>query len=449
MLGRPPEVPQSQEAAHIPKSEFTWGIPTRSDVRNAEYHEILRLEELNEKIREQRWPTSTIFLHNHVAGALRFVGEDPLKAEQVYKSGEYRPGLITKLKGKPNFREFLNPQGVLDDSLQALSKYEQALAEARPYIPHLEKEDYTIETTARYSELPEGVKEEKTTLKWYGNGKEKGWRYTFKPWDLVSRELTSLRKDLEKVLETEDDPIKQIQLLWEALDSHGNSPAKRLAGGALRIPLEKTSYQMEHDQKTEAGQLHAFNEQVAAGSDIYVRFDEIYLVQKRGSERILSSPFRNIIDPEEIFTSGGLWVRTGIRDYLREQFMKERRVVFNGIEVAESGLSQVGKGLYEPGLKASQELPQWIVNLIAKPIEVNGKILTPENWIIREREMVNDYRNLSLKDSLRTEPLHPAVKILLFAYKGFQRELTTSGEWLDHLFYSLREEDWKKHHRKI
>lgn len=440
MPRKTPEVPQSQEAAHIPESEFTWGIPTRSDVKDPEYHEILRLEELNEKIQEWRWPTSSTFLHNHVVAALRFAGEDPLKAEQVYKGGEY----------KGDFREFLNPQTVLDYSLQALSGYEQALTEARPYIPRLEKEDYDIETTVRYPKpLPEGVREEKIILKWYREGKEKGWRYTFKPWGLISRELTSLREDLEEALDTEENPIKQIQVLWQVLDSHDRSLVKELASGALRIPLEKTSYAMERDKRTETGRLHSLNAQIAAESDVYVRFDEIYLVQKRRGKVIIQSPLQGIVDPERRFDSGGLWIRSGVRDYLGEQFTKERRIVFNGIEIVEDGLAKVGEGGYTFGLKTSQESPLWIINLIAKPVEINGEVRMPEEWAVRERDMVNEYRGLVLEKALQIKPVHPVVEKLLSTYEGYRRELTRPEEQLDHLLYALREGDWKKRHGKI
>jgi hypothetical protein len=96
----------SSENLQMPEGKYTFGIPTRFDVKDPRYQEVVRLEELNERINDFFWPTSDSFTNDAVG---------------------------------------------VSEYLRAVSRYKEAIFEAEPYLSYLKKDNYTYETMYRFT----------------------------------------------------------------------------------------------------------------------------------------------------------------------------------------------------------------------------------------------------------------------------------------------------------
>lgn len=392
--------------------EYKFGIPTRADVEDPAYQEAVRLAEINNRIHYFKWPTSTVLLHNHVVDSLRQSGADVSRAEEVYQEGTYKRNLAR-----------LNPYFVQAASLSSLASYQQAILEATPYL----KDDETrLESSKRVVNLPEGVKEKEARLPW--NGGMPGWRYTYHPRKLLLQELTSLREDIQQALRPDQDSIKQIHNLWIALDSHDKSAAKSLLEHTLSIPMEKGILDFERDEHTEAGKLTKLHREIAQRSDVYVEFNTIYLQVKKenGSDGF---PFQYIVDPQYRYEGYSLAMRTQARDEILDQLRQKGKLVINGILITVEGNN----------CSTDHRLPFWVVNLLAHPVAMAGDRRKAEDWAVEERQLVEDYRVLSLREALKV-PLHPFVTRMTSVYYDFEGN---DDAIADDVLYKLRPADWR------
>lgn len=422
---------ERNEVLQRPEDEYTFGIPSRSDVKNPVYQEAIRLEELNERIGDFRWPTSTTFLHNHVVAVLRLAGENVFKASRIYETGDYRILLPWKRGEARRFKQLLDPKLVLETSLGSVGQYREAIFEAETHLSHMKDDDHFIETNHQLRNLPQGIKEEKVTLTWKED--TSGWRYTYNPWGLLTQELDSLEAELRASVDSEEHPVKQIHKLWSVISTHDEGTVKRLLSGSLRIRVERSSYAFEHDSKTEAGLLYQANQRVAAESDIYLRFDEAYLVLES-----LHVPFQEISGEEHQASQFGLFARTMARDYMESKLEEKGSLVVNGLNVQRE----------HNRILSSSEIPLWLLDLFAQPVSVNGKVLHPEEWAIKEKEMDSAYRRLTVEDAIRV-PLKPDVARILDTYTGFESHggITSDKGRVNDLLYTLRRNDWRKLHK--
>jgi len=374
----------SSENLQMPEGKYTFGIPTRFDVKDPRYQEVVKLEELNERIEEFFWPTSTGF-SNDIEG--------------------------------------------VSDYLENASRYKEAILEAEPYLSHLKKDNYSFETSSKKEILPEGVKEEKITLKWFQNNP--GWKYTFNPWKLLTRELDSLEADLQTLqvaMMSRKSSIWQIRKLRSVVKAHDENGVKDFVSEAsLQIEIKKDTHDFEDDTRTEAGRRNQINKQIAERSDMYVRFDGSYLDGKvdRG---LHCFPFEYISDPKHQLSRDGLRTRTEVRDFIEKNLKAKGEIVINGVTIKEE------KGR----IVSDSPVLLWVINLFAQPILSGGKVLEPEEWAIKEREMVDDYRALTPTEA-RQIP-HPSVAKILTSYNDFGT--LSNKEKIADLRWCLKIEDY-------
>jgi len=407
---------------------YRFGVPTRFDVEDTDFQQSIRIEELNDRIKNWNWPTSTMGLHNHIASAWRFskTGSSHFSVERVYKNG-----IIDRGVDQDEFRKCLKPRLILDTQLKLIERFQRALEEAKPYLQDLES-DQAITSSHRYETLPFGVSEEKIPEDKQKNGMK--FKYTFKPLPLINSELQSLTQDL-KSIEVEGNPVEAIHKIWVTLNRHDNNGVKDLAGMFLYISQKKSPFSYELDKETEAGRLHALNSEIYSDSDVAVRFDGRYLLVKEGANKTHMIPFEPLWKPELKSDGHALQMRISVRDSIMSLLEQKRSVMVQGVTITRNENGVLTTNVFD--------LPQWLVNAIGEPIIADNIEFRPENWRVEEISLVEQYRSISVDEALQV-PFHPLVIKVVSTYTRFMDEgqRFNPEEITSDVLYGLRPDDW-------
>ncbi len=427
------------------------GIPTKSDVKDKRYKKSLEAELFKEKIDFFRWPTSSCFLHNHVNSALRHAKEDVFQAEDIYKEGE---------KASDSVANNLNPAIVLDYYLNGINNFRTALEEVNSskYGKQINRENWTKTThnanknfyydgrlernceRAKKRKLVDIVKSSECHMDVCGK-KEKGIMYSYNPYKVAMLELSDMEKELRESFNSSQNPTERIHKMWLVIDKFDDSANKSLIEGMFNPFSYEWPFSIEYKKRTEANKLRNVNDEIGKKSDMYVRFDEFYLMAKyndKGHEALLS--LDAITDENKRATQGSLWHRQHMRDFIERKVEDKGSVVFNGVEYKAKYKELIPVHEKPRSMQAishfvvEKEPVQEFVNLLGREVlyASGNKILGyyhPEEWAAKEIGLVSIFRNGDRK----------VADEFFRIYRGFDDDpLSTYDEKIEILLYTLK-----------
>lgn len=398
------------------QEQYRYGIPTRADVKDPAYQDAVKRQELDWMF----WPSGTIIINNHVAEVLRFTKELPIIIpEQVYKDRIPQP------EDDYQFPGLLRPAAAANDAIANLDRFEGWVRQAEPYIPNYRKDDYWIQTTKRKYNLPAGVSEEKASIRVNGND-EKGWEYRFNPSQVLAEGLSSYRFSLESIPNLDLTNVEKIQKLYASADEIEHGSVKDLTEYALRIEGSMNATAQDWNETTEAGRLYKLNMEMAKGSDMWVRFDNVYLNVKQGNGLLHMIPFDCLADEATARSTGhGLSTRLMVRDEI-QRLLENGGAVINGSHIST-----------ENGLSSDHKLPDWLVNLIPYEVKTPDGIQEPAAWVAEEGSLVMAYRILT--DRQKNDISNSTVREILSKFPSFRgsSEFRTDQDITEGLKHSL------------
>jgi len=376
------------------------GIPTRSDVTIPEYQQALAQSRLLERTGNFRNLTSDILLHNHIVYALRQAGEDVFLADRVLEKGFPMPKRALR---------YLDPEAILQSYLEDIEEVKQAIQEAGPlldqrYDVKTLKEPWTGPLTL--SEIPESA--------WVtvidGNMK-----------DLLLRDLYLLEIGLKEAYDASDSPDKNLQRMWRMLEYAEQMDMFRHPPTELTFHDSSKLYEMETYNR-EVARLVKANERIGLSSDASLRFDEFYVECGRPHKTLFIPASGTFLEIDRyVRDSHDLWNRIGIRDFLADILEGRNRVIINGYVYRRQNGSFI----------TPAEPHREVVNILAKPVRFDGQIAEPDEWAVREDEMVRDFREGNVDPEEVFE-----------LYEGFGDPLTASREeMLSNVSHMLRKRD--------
>src|SRR3989304_4427029 len=324
------------------------GIPTRSDVADPEYQRAVAAEDLRRKLEGFSWPTSTVFIHNHML--------DP--------------------------RKYQDSQLVLDHYISQINEYRQNLergidlgivsTEREPYTStsHPNDEHYTDGRTMKshVRKKKMGIDDRLVVVtpvkKPFKHDDRDGFKIEFSPSGLAFYELEQYEAALRKAFESSSFKGGQLKRMRKVIEIFDDSANKELVSHNLVDPFNpEWPSSIEGRKGTEAYRLHQENKRVAKESNLYLRFDEFYVVVKLGEHTQSMTPAEVLLDQRNPLTSLGLWLRQGLRDEINGLVDVKDGFVFNGVlYAAKPGSYAVSEG------NALQEL----VNVFGLPA-TNGE----------------------------------------------------------------------------
>ncbi len=430
------------------------GIPTRSDVKDKRYKKSLEAELFKKKIDFFCWPTSSCFLHNHVNSALRHAKEDVFQAEDIYKKGE---------KASDSVTNNLNPAIVLDYYLNGINNFRTALEEVNSseYGKYINRENW-IKTThdanknfyydgrlerncerAKKRKLVDIVKSSECRMDVCGK-KEKGIMYIYNPYQVAMLELSDMEKELKEAFNSSQDPPERIYNIWLVIDKFDDSANKSLIEGISSFYFYDWPFSIEHKKGTEANKLRNVNEEIGKKSDMYIRFNEFYLIAKYndiGHEALL--PLYSITDERERKTQHGLGLRQHMRDFIERKVENKGSIVFNSVEYKAEYKELIPMHEKPRSMQAvshfvaEKEPVQEFVNLLGHEVlyTKGDKILShyrPEEWAAKEIGLVSIFRNGDRK----------VADEFFKIYRGFDDDhISTNDEKVELLSYTLKRDE--------
>lgn len=392
------------------------GIPTRSDVQNSEYQSTVEVEGLRRELEISRWPTSSHFLHNHVVGAKR-------KKEQE--------------GGNP--LNYLNPRLVLDHYKDRIRGYRDALDVAeqneytRPYgklstNTDINFDQFSDSKAIRRRPFEESLVTLDTPFNSMQNDSSEStnaetkyhFNYSWIPLQLARFELDEYEGQLIDAYTSSSKPNIQIKNIWEVNQIFDGSANKNLIGDSVLADFMRPD-SIEITKETEAYELREQNKKIAEASDIYLRFDEFYIVVN-GNGRQHLIPSSVLLDEDVILTSGNLYHRQSLRREISNLVDHMDEFIFNGTTYSLDRSKQI--------FHSVGEVIKPLVNILGIPVsDRNGFIEHPDAWAIRELELIKQYR--TEKEEI--------VAIIMQEYEGFENRggISTQQEKLFNLEHAI------------
>jgi len=408
------------------------GIPTRSDVQDEEYRRSVVAEELRRDLHEFSWPTSTVFIHNHM-NPHRSRGEDldPSFVLEHYLAGieSYRQDLERgvslgivfsnrkKIKSSHHPNEYPYYDGRTDRSGTGTRK--MALDERLVGVTDLRKPK-----AFRFRDLFKLRRKEGIQFKRV----EYNFEIEFNPRDLAFSELAEYEKALRVASQTggtDKEKLRRMKLVIEQFDDSAN---KRLLFPFSLVDSYNPKWPSTLERKagTEANRLATENRRIADISDIFLRFDEHYIAMKMSKTSGHYIPAGILLNQDNPLTASNLSGRQVFRDNISHLLNRRPSFIFNGVEYVPLNSS----GGVDSYLTIDDITPKQLVNILGVPV-IGGKRIVPDEWASDEVDLVRRYR----------EGDSSAANTFLERYSGldigYSRETPTS-EKLEHLKYVLK-----------
>jgi hypothetical protein len=348
------------------------GIPTRSDVTDPEYLPILKKYNLLSQLPGHDNVFLNSFLYNHVSHAYRQSGEELTRTERHNK-------FISPVS--ENILELLNPQGVFQYYINDIDKI----------LKTVNIVESALDQNKRYQLL---------------------------------QLLSSLKTDLSEAYNSSTRPEIQLTNMWNVFEKYEKVRIlHNIHTDAINLNRELRDLELH---KPEVNTLYAKNLQIRSKSDVHLTFNESFI------DCHFFPGFYGIPTDGTLFNVDkylreytGLYSRISIRDFI--EFIiggSNGRVRINGVEYnSHNGM-----------LLTSVDPFQEIVNIIAIPVRFAGKTIEPEQWVIKENQMVKDFRNGVI-----------GPDEVLSQYVGFGNPLTDSeNKILDYVKHTFEKRIFEK-----
>lgn len=402
----------------LSSGEESWvhGIPTAEDVTDPEYQKQRRIEEFNTKIYGVASSLrSTVWLHNRVVAGLRRFGKDVMRTEEFLEKGGMGRRVV----------ELVGPDFVFEVANSKLEKF-VALVGGLGENSHLLDYWRTPRTVTSNVKMviDSGL---------INQGESEGsFLYTYIPAEVLAGIVGKMKSQLEQISNMAGEAkLLAVYSLFERLDDDSSF---RLVGGDLEYRTGWSCFGMEHREGGEAWDLRELNWKMTGESDVSVRFDAEYLVMKMSMGE-MNIPLSSLLEggPGERYR---LSQRIKARDCMYELAVRGE-VMVNGRKLRErtSGLWR-----YE----GSGEVPAWLVNVLGETVVSGADIFEPEDWVVWERKLVAEYRQLPMGELLKEKGISLVVLDLLEKYHDGDEEysLLTLRDRLKQLVYSLRPSEY-------
>lgn len=385
------------------------GIPTRSDVTDKKYQGSVLAEKVRTSLDDSKWPSSNAFIHNHVVGSRRR-DLDPsfVLAHYLSRINSYRESLE-----KATSLGLVTPKVSMTSSSHP---NEESYFDGRSLKSKVRKRKRSIEERLVVV-IP--------VKKPFKHDKRDGFRIEFDPSELVLYELNEYGGALRGAFESSANRRAQLRRMRGVIDEFDDSAHKELFSHSLiDVFKPEGSFSIEGREGTEAYKLKQRYQEVADRSDVYLRFDEFYVVAKKQNGETCI-PAQVLLNQTNPLTSGNLWNRQSIRDNLSDFVNTNGRFVFNGVEYTPKFSKKGGVDSYTTSSNALKEL----VNILGIPA-INGQAITPYRWATEEVDLVRRHREGDLS----------ATESLLEKYSGWgsSEHKSTKRDKLDHVGYVLK-----------
>lgn len=390
------------------------GIPTAEDVTDQEYQEQRRIEEFNIKINGVVSSfRSTVWLHNRVVAGLRRFGKDVMKTEHFLEKG----GMDRRVVG------LVDPDFVFEVANSRLDKFVALMVELGESLHLL---DYWRTPTTVTSNV-KMVFESGLINQGESGG---SFSYTYIPAEVLAGIVGKMRSQLELISGMAGEAkLLAVYSLFERLDDDSSF---RLVGGDLEYRTGRSCFGMEFREGGEAWNLRELNWKMTGESDVRVRFDAEYLVMKMAMGE-MSIPLSSMLEgePGERYR---LSQRIKARDCLDELAIRGE-VMVNGRKL---------KRMNDLWGYEGSGVPTWLVNVLGETVESEAGTIEPEDWVVLERELVAEYRQLPRGELLKEKGISPVVLDLLEKYHDSDEEvqLLTLRDRLKRLVFSLRPSEY-------
>jgi hypothetical protein len=385
------------------------GIPTRSDVADKKYRESVIAERVRGSLDGFNWPTSTVFIHNHVVGS---------------KRGDLDPSFVlAHYNGRINlFRENLERAASLG---LILPKGESTSTSHPNEQPYFDGRANKSKIRKRRRGIEERLVVVKPVKKWFKHDERDGFKIKFDPRELAEYELTGYEAALREAFESSTNPKTQLKRMRKVIEEFDDSAHKELLSHGLIDSFKpEWPFSIEGRKGTEAYKLKQEYQEVADRSDIYLRFDEFYVViRKQNGETCI--PSQVLLDQTNPLTSGDLWHRQFIRDEVSALVGAKKGFVFNGIEYHPQSSTEGRIDTYTASGSVSSEL----VNILGVQT-INEQMIIPTEWAIKEIDLVRRHREGDLT----------ATESFLEKYSGWgsSEHASTKKDKLEHVNYVLK-----------
>ena len=341
------------------------GIPTRSDVADKEYQKAVAAGKLRDKLGDFRWPTSTVFIHNHMVDSRRYWDPESVLEQYLSDIKSYRENLERGIA-----------MGIV------FSEKETTKSTAHPDDEHY-TDGRTMKSKVRKKRM--GIEGRLVVVvpveKPFKHDERDGFSIEFNPAELAFYELEVYEAALRRAFESSSMKGRQLRRMRKVIGEFDDSAHKDLLSHCLVDSYNpEWPFSIEERNGTSAYILKQENQRIASMSDIYLRFDEFYVVCQTGNTQYMVSA-EVLLDQTNPLTSGGLWHRQGIRDEIESFINIKGSFVFNGVEYTAQPDS------YSVSGNALKEL----VNVLGVPV-TNGETVMPEAWAMQEVNLVGRYR---------------------------------------------------------
>ncbi len=324
------------------------GIPTRSDVTNADYAELVKgARFFNTLSTTFALATGYALIDSHIAFALSQTGKDP---DAGYLEGKRRLPYATLHQ--------LSPQGIF-----------------RRHVAYMEYAKALIKTNPLLLEKPLCAK--------VWRAQEDGPIY-----NALVGELYGLENDLWEAYECSSMPVVQLEKMRAALEKRGNKEVFKFPKMA-RKELAASLRRMEEDDP-EVSAMAADNKRIKKISDISLRFDESHVDTPYG----LIPAEGSLINAEaHAMNAYGLHVRAFLRDVINQVAPTTGGVVINGVKYLylPAGYLHMPAGAFLHFMTMHRP-PQETVNVIGTPVIFDTGTAEPDGWAAAELKLVDNFR---------------------------------------------------------
>lgn len=400
-------IPELQKLKLEQRKSKMWTIPTISDVKDRDYREARRINDIRSRIWFWGGVTSACNLHNQVVEVLRSGGDDVLRAEELYQ------GKSDKLSKRSE--DLLNPFVILCSDLNHIWSCRKLIEDVRQYL------DREI-----WLEIPGQIEIESPAITGVSPSKERAgyYKYIYNPYELAIETLSKLQRELRKAFDSSKDKLVQIQAIWKVHKELEDSPLKHFFGyfsldSLIRDRNEKDSSDFERDPNSEAHKLKKEHERIAKKSDIYLDFEEGAFPMWRGTSGTFA-PLGCLTDQTKL-TDDNLEYREKLRAFIIEKMIKNSQegrgfsIVINGATI----IYRLGSHQWQ----ADVEVPQEIVNLLGFPVKAKNGLLLPEAWAVEELYLIKMYTRF--KKLEEKEALKDVAQRFFELYRGFVEKYGT------------------------
>lgn len=435
------------------------GIPTQSDIKDPEFCEIVRREKISDRLYSFDCCFSSCLIHNHIVGAYRWVLDSNHEGKAVWRRSRHEELCKNLLKLVPDERKLLDPVRIANEYLARIKEAREAVFDAMEF---LKGQTVTVFTGNDDSRATINVLDTVVTLL---DGFE-----DFIMTKVINSDANIREKTLALYLIVKEfDDLPEKRALWP-MTSKVNSNSS-------------WSFCLSHKASV-AGRLNTENNEAANISDIFMRFDERYIIHRIKTAQGNKDHMFPMVAHSEDSRFKGCYMsqRAEFRSIVLKVIAENQGcIVINGhlyeVTTVDSSFypyDYIGKGNIQMlTCNFDADSSQFLANILGIPIKRFFKdsyypeeVTFPEVWVYEEMNSILAYRELKVNQLLpkmiaikkpflarmlsRDLPIrymdpHPVVLELLDKYQVFGYGLVDDlRERCDVLMQYMRKQDWDK-----